>query len=90
MSRLSRTIAAERREKGTTMQTMAQTAKLVARGRRLSWTCPCCGRTLGEVYDDRVTVKAGERMLIFPVDAEVEQVCPKCGNTSTLRKDDVA
>lgn len=90
MSRLTDAIAAERREKGTTMQTMTQDAKLVARGRHLSWQCPCCNRTLGEVYDDRVTVKAGERMLIFPVDAPVIQLCPRCGSTSTLRKDDVA
>lgn len=72
------------------MQTMTQDAKLVARGRRLSWQCPCCNRTLGEVYDDRVTVKAGDRMLIFPLSAEVDQHCPKCGTVSTARKEGAA
>ena len=59
-----------------------QGARLVARGRHRVWSCPCCGRTLGEVYDRKVVVKAGERILTFPDDAPVSQVCPRCGTES--------
>ena len=69
---------------------MTQPAKLIPRGSRLQWACPCCGRTLGEVYDDQVTVKAGERMLTFPVSAPVRQVCPRCGSESVVTTDRVA
>ena len=65
---------------------MCESAKLVRRGTHLQWACPCCGRTLGEVYDDRVVVKAGERLLTFPDTAPVEQTCPRCGTISAVRK----
>lgn len=63
----------------------ASAANLVARGRHVVWKCPCCGRTLGEVYDDRVTVKAGDRMLVFPLSAPVEQHCSRCGTISVAK-----
>lgn len=69
---------------------VTQNAKLVARGRKHVWSCPTCGRTLGEVYDDQVTVKAGDRLLIFPLTAPVEQTCPKCGTVSAAVRDDAA
>lgn len=68
----------------------AQTATLVARGRHRVWQCPCCTRTLAEVYDDRVTVKAGDRLLIFPLTAPVVQICPRCGSESMVRLEQVA
>lgn len=67
-----------------------QAAALVARGRHRVWQCPCCGRTLGEVYDDRVTVKAGDRMLVFPLSAPVEQHCSRCGTISMADKETAA
>ena len=63
-----------------------QEAKLVARGRHRTIMCPSCGRTLGEVHDDQVTIKAGERFIKFPMDAPVTQVCPKCGAESTAHQ----
>lgn len=66
---------------------MVERAKLVDRGRHQVWACPCCDRTLGEVYGDKVTVKAGERLITFPLDAEVQQHCPRCGSVSSVRKD---
>lgn len=69
---------------------VVKAASLVARGRHRVWACPGCGRTLGEVYDDTVTVKAGERIIVFPIDAGVEQHCPKCGTVSTAKKEQVA
>lgn len=65
---------------------MCRPAKLIARGAHQQWSCPCCGRTLGEVYDDRVVVKAGERILSFPASAPVEQTCPRCGTVSAVGK----
>ena len=69
---------------------MVAAARIVPRGRHEAVLCPCCGRTLGEVYDDHVTVKAGERMLIFPVTADVRQLCPKCGTESRIHKETAA
>ena len=63
---------------------MCEPAKLVQRGTRRQWACPCCDRTLGEVYDDRVVVKAGDRLIVFTVHANVEQTCPKCGTVSAV------
>lgn len=69
---------------------MSEAAKLVQRGAHQQWACPCCGRTLGEVYDGRVVIKAGERMISFPVDAGVDQHCPRCGTVSTVGKQECA
>lgn len=69
---------------------MCEPAKLVRRGVHLQWSCPCCSRTLGEVYDDRVVVKAGDRMLVFPTTARVQQHCPKCGTVSAVTSECVA
>lgn len=63
---------------------MTRPAKIKVRGAHQSWQCPCCNRTLGEVFTDRVVVKAGDRMISFPTDAPVEQVCPRCSETSAL------
>lgn len=69
---------------------MTQTAKLVQRGTHLVWRCPCCDRVLGEVHGDRVTVKAGDRLVSFNVQADAEQICPRCGTVSTARKETAA
>lgn len=62
---------------------MSQVAKMVRQGGRMVWRCPCCDCTLGEVYGDHVTVRTGDRLILFPLGANVRQVCPKCGSTST-------
>lgn len=70
---------------------MVQAARLVVRGRHRVWTCPTCGRTLGEVYDDnKVVIKAGDRIIVHPMNAGVEQLCPRCGTVSTAVDDDAA
>ena len=63
---------------------MTRPAKITARGAHQQWQCPCCNRTLGEVFADRVVVKAGDRMITFPADAPVVQTCPKCATESAL------
>lgn len=63
---------------------MTLEAKLVQCGAHRVWRCPCCDTTLGEVYDDRVTVRTGGRLIMFAVTAPVEQVCPKCGTSSAM------
>jgi len=68
----------------------AQTATLVARGARLIWKCPDCGQTLGEVFDGRVVVKIGDRVIAFPLNADVNQHCPKCFTESTARSETAA
>lgn len=69
---------------------MVQAARLVVRGRHQWVKCPTCDRTLGEVYDGTVTIKAGERIIVHPLDAPVDQHCPRCGQISTARKDAAA
>lgn len=59
-------------------------ARVVSRAGRDVWLCPRCDRTLGEVYGDKVTVKAGDRLLRFPISADVEQTCPRCGAVSAV------
>jgi len=69
---------------------MTRPATIAARGAHRQWKCPCCGRTLGEVFADRVVVKTGDRMISFPVDAPVVQTCPKCATESALNREEAA
>lgn len=63
---------------------MTKPAKLTSHGAHQRWACPCCNRTLGEVYGDRVVVKAGERLISFPRSAQVNQTCPSCATESAI------
>lgn len=71
---------------------MTLAAKLVQRGAHRVWACPCagCGRTLAEVYDDRVVVKAGDRLISFHINDAVEQTCPRCASVSRIEREDTA
>lgn len=66
---------------------MVHKGKLSACGAHQRWSCPVCNRTLGEVYGDRVVIKAGDRYITFPREAPVTQTCPKCAADSTVRPD---
>lgn len=70
---------------------MTSAATLKPRGRKMVWSCPTCGKTLGEVYDGLVVVKADDRIITFPMDAPVNQTCPKCAEVSVIaEKEQVA
>ena len=51
---------------------------------RTFWRCPNCGRTLAEVIGTQIIVKTGDRVIRVTRANPVEQVCPKCGETSTI------
>lgn len=48
------------------------------------WKCDACGRTLGEIVDQRVVIKFGDRRLSLPVVPGLDQTCPKCGKQNYL------
>lgn len=56
-----------------------QPASIVAEAGRLWWKCPCCGRTLAELKDGRVVIKAGDRLLVATVTETMAQKCPARG-----------
>lgn len=57
---------------------------VVAVNGRLWWRCATCGRTLGELIAGRIVIKAGDRLVIAPAGAAIEQRCPMCGGMSVL------
>ena len=68
--------------------TACHPATIVTRNGRRWWRC-ACGRTLGEVHDDRVIIKAGDRWLVLLLTAPITQRCPNpaCGAWSTIGED---
>ena len=69
---------------------MVQAAKLVSHGAHVHWKCPTCNRTLGEVFERKVIVKAGDRLISFDTSAAVEQVCPRCSEISMIVREENA
>lgn len=67
----------------------SQPACIVTRRGRRWWRCPACRRTMGEVRDGVVLVKAGDRMLVLTIGPRVAQRCPNpaCGAWSTIGED---
>lgn len=55
------------------------------RGSRV-WRCPSCGRMLGEIRDDTVVIKSGDRYLVILLTSAQRQRCPnpRCGEWSEL------
>ena len=56
------------------------------------WTCPDCGRKLGEIRGDRVVITAGQRHLVIFLTNDQVQRCPApaCGQESRLSVRQVA
>lgn len=66
-------------------------ARIAVENGRRYWTCPTCGRKLGEVSDGVVIIKAGQRFLMIRLDNDQLQRCPvpTCGTDSVLYVDRV-
>lgn len=63
--------------------TLTRPATIETRQNRQWWTCPCCRKTLAEVFPDRVVIKVGDRRVTVAGDV-VKQACPGCGAESQI------
>lgn len=67
-------------------------ARIVTRGDRTWWTCPTCGRKLGEIAGRHVVIKMGRHYLVIALANDQLQRCPSpaCNTESVLRAEQVA
>ena len=48
------------------------------------WHCPNCDAKLGEIIGERVVIRVRDRLISLRSDVEQDQVCWRCGITSSL------
>lgn len=53
---------------------------------RTGLKCPVCGKTLAELHDQKVVIKAGQRYIIFALTNDAVERCPdqRCGADSLV------
>lgn len=68
-----------------------QPAKIIQRHGSTYWTCPQCGRVLGEIEGRHVVIKVGRRFLAIALANDQVQRCPspRCATESVLRAESV-
>ena len=69
---------------------MIRSARIVVDHGHQFWHCPNCDKRLGELIGDRVRIQIRERVISLRLDADPDQVCPTCGETSMVTRGEQA